>query len=37
MGWFIGDFAYGKRHNRELDQKPTAAQRVLEHIRIGGD
>jgi membrane-associated phospholipid phosphatase len=36
MGWFIGDFVYGKRHNRDLDQKPTFAQRVIDHVRIGG-
>jgi membrane-associated phospholipid phosphatase len=35
MGWFIGDFVYGKRHNRDLDQKPTFAQRVIDHVRIG--
>ena len=34
-GWFIGDYVYAKRHNRELDQKPTAMQKVLEHVRIG--
>jgi hypothetical protein len=37
MGWFIGDFVYGKRHNRDLDQKPTFAQRVMDHVRIGGE
>lgn len=35
MGWFIGDYVYGKRHNGELDKKPTAAQRVLDHVHIG--
>jgi membrane-associated phospholipid phosphatase len=35
MGWFIGDYVYGKRHNPELDQKPTAAQRILNHVQIG--
>lgn len=34
MGWFIGDFVYGKRHNRELDQK-TVAQKILDHVRLG--
>lgn len=34
MGWFIGDFVYGRRHNRELDQKPTVTQRILDHVRI---
>ncbi len=36
MGWFVGDYVYGKRHNGELDKKPTVAQSVLDHIRIGG-
>jgi membrane-associated phospholipid phosphatase len=35
MGWFIGDYVYGKRHNRSLDEKRTAAQKLLDHIRIG--
>jgi membrane-associated phospholipid phosphatase len=35
MGWFIGDFVYGRRHNRTLDQKPRAAQRILDHVSIG--
>jgi membrane-associated phospholipid phosphatase len=36
MGWFIGDFVYGKRHNEDLDRKKTVAQRILNHISIGG-
>ena len=36
MGWFIGDFVYGRRHNPELDAKRTIAHKVLAHIRIGG-
>jgi len=35
MGWFIGDYVYGRRHNRELDQKPTAAQKILDHVHLG--
>jgi len=35
MGWFIGDYVYGRRHNRALDQKPTIAQRVLDHVTFG--
>ena len=35
MGWFIGDYVYGKRHNSELDHKPTVAQKILDHIQIG--
>ena len=36
MGWFIGDFVYGKRHNRDLDQKPGFAERVVNHVQLGG-
>jgi membrane-associated phospholipid phosphatase len=35
IGWFIGDYVYGKRHNSELDGKPTVSQRVLDHVHIG--
>jgi membrane-associated phospholipid phosphatase len=35
MGWFIGDYVYGRRHNRTLDQKPTISQRILDHVTIG--
>lgn len=35
MGWFIGDFVYGRRHNSELDPKPTAGQKVLKLVRLG--
>jgi hypothetical protein len=35
MGWFIGDYVYGKRHNPELDQKRGLAQKILAHIRVG--
>jgi membrane-associated phospholipid phosphatase len=35
MGWFIGDYVYGHRHNEELDHKPTVAQKILNHVRIG--
>jgi membrane-associated phospholipid phosphatase len=34
MGWFIGDYVYGKRHNDELD-KPSISQRVLDHVHFG--
>ena len=37
MGWFIGDYVYGKRHNRDLDQKPTISQRIMDHVRIGAE
>ena len=36
MGWFIGDFVYGKRHNQDLDRKKTAMHKILDHIGIGG-
>jgi membrane-associated phospholipid phosphatase len=35
LGWFIGDFTYGRRHNRDLDQKPTVAERLLDHVHLG--
>jgi membrane-associated phospholipid phosphatase len=37
MGWFIGDYVYGRRHNRDLDQKRTVAQKVLDHVRINAE
>lgn len=37
MGWFIGDYVYGKRHNRDLDHRPTVAQRLLDHVSIGAE
>lgn len=36
IGWFVGDYVYGKRHNSELDKKPAITQRILDHVRIGG-
>ena len=33
MGWFVGDFVYGKRHNSELD-KPTITRKILDHVQI---
>lgn len=35
MGWFIGDYIYGKRHNSELDHKPTVTQKILSHVQVG--
>jgi len=35
MGWFIGDYVYGRRHNDEFERKPTIAQRILNHVRVG--
>ncbi len=36
MGWFIGDYVYGRRHNSELDDKRPIARKILDHVRIGG-
>ncbi len=35
IGWFIGDYIYGRRHNSDLDHKPSVAERLLDHVRIG--
>ena len=35
MGWFIGDYVYARRHNSELDPKPSAAEQILTHVRLG--
>lgn len=37
IGWFTGDYVYGKRHNPDLDKKPTISQRIFNHISLGGD
>jgi hypothetical protein len=36
MGWFVGDYVYARRHNPDLDKK-TTAEKLLSHIRIGGN
>jgi membrane-associated phospholipid phosphatase len=36
MGWFIGDYTYAKRHNKELDQKLNPIQKALMHAHLGG-
>ncbi len=36
MGWFVGDYVYGKRHNPDLDGKSSFTQKILAHVRIGG-
>jgi membrane-associated phospholipid phosphatase len=36
MGWFIGDYVYGRRHNSELDHNASLSQKILAHIRVGG-
>jgi membrane-associated phospholipid phosphatase len=35
MGWFIGDYVYGRRHNSELDPKRSAAEQILSRVRLG--
>ncbi len=37
MGWFIGDYVYGRRHNSDLDQKKSVSQKILDHVRLGLD
>jgi membrane-associated phospholipid phosphatase len=34
IGWFMGDYLYGKRHNRTLDS-PSKVGRVLDHVHFG--
>ena len=34
MGWFMGDYLYGKRHNRALDSRSKVG-RVLDHVHFG--
>jgi len=36
MGWFVGDYVYGKRHNPALERKSTITERILDRVRIGG-
>jgi hypothetical protein len=35
MGWFIGDYVYAKRHNRELEKR-SALDRLMAHVHLGG-
>jgi membrane-associated phospholipid phosphatase len=35
MGWFIGDYIFAKRHNRELEKAP-ALERAMGHFHLGG-
>ena len=36
LGWFIGDYVFGKRHNKELDPKhATISQKILAHLHLG--
>jgi membrane-associated phospholipid phosphatase len=36
MGWFIGDYVYGKRHNPAVNKARPISYRVLDHFRLGG-
>jgi membrane-associated phospholipid phosphatase len=35
IGWFVGDYVYGKRHNPALDKKPSLVEKTLDHLNIG--
>jgi membrane-associated phospholipid phosphatase len=35
IGWFVGDFVYGKRNNPALDKTPTVTEKILDHLQIG--
>jgi membrane-associated phospholipid phosphatase len=35
IGWFIGDYVYGKRHNPTLDAKEPLSWKIMDHFRIG--
>jgi membrane-associated phospholipid phosphatase len=35
MGWFIGDYVYGRRHNPSLDEKRPISYRLMDHFRLG--
>jgi membrane-associated phospholipid phosphatase len=34
MGWFIGDFIYRKRHNRNLDARASVLEKVASHVTV---
>lgn len=36
LGWFIGDFAYRRRHDAALDAREPAWKRALAHVHVGG-
>jgi membrane-associated phospholipid phosphatase len=36
IGWFVGDYVYGRRHNPELAGRPNFARTVMNHVVIGG-
>jgi membrane-associated phospholipid phosphatase len=35
MGWFIGDYVYGKRHDPDVD-KQAAIEKIMAHVHLGG-
>lgn len=35
LGWFIGDYVYAKRHNRDLEN-PSALEKIAAHVHMGG-
>ena len=35
IGWFMGDYIFGKRHNRSLDRKSSRVRTILNHVEIG--
>ncbi len=34
MGWFIGDYVYGRRHNPDLAENQTLGRKILSHVRF---
>jgi membrane-associated phospholipid phosphatase len=34
VGWFIGDFVYGRRHNQDLDHKRTVTEKILANVHL---
>lgn len=36
MGWFIGDYVYGKRHNPEIGERQGLPEKILAHVQFGG-
>jgi membrane-associated phospholipid phosphatase len=35
MGWFIGDYVYGKRHNPDVAGKEGMVKKILAHVQLG--
>ncbi len=34
MGWFIGDYVYGRRHNPDVAENQTLGRKILSHVRF---